>query len=141
MSDHKDGKKYYKRKTSKNNYTVPQMMVPVYPQPMIYQNQFVAQPQPMFQMMPQTYGMVQPVIPQVAQTPMIAVPVGTPITVAQPVGTPILMPVRTIPTQTKTKTLKTNSKPIKKEPKNKAPNVIVKKYSHKQQKDDCCNIF
>ena len=138
MSEHNDRKKYYKKKSNKNIYAVPQMMVPVYPQQMVYPNQFIAQSQPIYQMMPQTSGMMQPIIPQMATTPMVAVPVGTPVTVAQPVGQPIFMPVKTIPTQTKTP--KTISKQIKKEPKKKAPNVLVKK-PLKQQKDDCCNIF
>ena len=136
MAEQNNGKKYYKKKTIKNNYAVQPMMVPIYPQPMIYPNQYVAQPQPMYQLMPQTYGMMQPVIPQATPNPIVAVPVGPPITIAQPVGAPILMPVATTPTPTQ----KIIAKPIKKAPKKKAPNILVKKYQ-KPQQDDCCNVF
>ena len=51
--------KYYKMENKKDKKPVPALMV--YPQ--AYPNQYIAQPQPMYQMATQPYGMVQP-IPQ-----------------------------------------------------------------------------
>ena len=121
-----NGQYYLKRKKGKE--TVPALMV--YPQ--AYPNQYVAQPQPMFQMPTQPYGMVQP-IPQATPQPMV-VPVGPPQYV--PIGQPVMMPVAT----PKPKPAVQPVKPVKKKPR-KPDKIIIIQKQPRPQEDDCCFIF
>ena len=123
---------YKEKKHSKNKYPLKQMMVPVYPQPpMLYQNQIIAQPQPVYQMISQPYQMVQP-LPQASPNPIVAVPVGPPVMVVKPVGHPVLMAQPVVAPQAFVQTIQ---KPQKK----KTQKIIIKK--HKPQEDECCNIY
>ena len=120
-----NGQYYVKKKKGKE--AVPALMV--YPQ--AYPNQYVAQPQPMYQMSTQPYGMMQP-IPQATPQPMVVpvgspqyVPIGPPVMMAQPVATPKPKPA---------------VKPVKKQPR-KPDKIIIIQKQPRPQEDDCCNIF
>ena len=121
-----------KKKHSKKNYA---MYVPAYPQAVPSPNLMVAQPQPLMPLTPQPIGMMQP-IAQGARGPIVAVPIGPPVTVAQPIGTPVMMaqpvpvpqPIPQPPPQ-----------PIIQKPKPKKPKTIIIRRYYKN--DDCCNVF
>ena len=123
-NDERQNKKY-KRKHSKKNMTPVPMMMPMNPQPMIYQNPMLVQPQPIYPIAP-AYPMMQPMpVPQMGPQPYVAVPIGPPRLAAIPVtrNVPVMTPI---------------NQP--KEEKQKEPIVIIKKY-YKEEEDSFCNIF
>ena len=93
-NDERQNKKY-KRKHSKKNMTPVPMMMPMNPQPMIYQNPMLVQPQPMYPIAP-AYPMMQPMpVPQMMPQPCVAIPVGPPKLAAIPVtrNVPVITPI------------------------------------------------
>ena len=121
---------YYKKKNTNTKNKKPVQALMVFPQ--AYPNQYVAQPQPMYQVATQPYAMMQPT-PQATPQPIMVpvgspqyVPIGPPVMMAQPVATPkpVVKPV----------------KPVKKQPR-KPDKIIIIKKQPKPQEDDCCNIF
>ena len=129
-NDERQNKKY-KRKHSKKKVTPAPMMMPMNPQPMIYQNPMIVQPQPMQPMNPiaPVYPMMQPMtVPQMGPQPCVAVPIGPPRLAAIPVtrNVPVMTPIN----QPKDANKKKQKEPI----------VIIKKY-YKEEEDSLCNIF
>ena len=119
--------KYYQINNGNKKKPVKALMV--YPQSS--PNQYIAQPQPMYQMATQPYGMMQPV-PQV--NPQMVVPVGPPQYV--PIGQPVMMaqPIVT------PKPVAKQVKPVKKQPR-KPDKIIIIQKQPRPEEDDCCNIF
>ena len=131
-----------KTKTKKiYKYPVQPMMVPVGPQPVIYPQPIMGQPQPIYPVTPQPIAM--PAMQQVQinpQTgnPVIAVPVGPPVTVAQPIAPPTLIPAQPVATPVQPQVI---AAPVvtPQPPVNQKPTIIIKRYYPKD--DGCCNIF
>ena len=146
MDDDTQPQPKIKKKRSKKNYG---MYVPVYPQCMAYPNQMMTQPQPMMAMTPQPQPMVamapQPVpmmqpIVKGAEGPIMAVPIGPPVTVAQPIGPPVMM-AQPVPAQVVQPIPQPPPQPVVQKPKpklKKPKTVIIRRY---YREDDCCNIF
>ena len=118
--------KKYKRKHSKKNIAPVPMIMPMNPQPMLYQNPMLVQPQPIYPITP-AYPIMQP-IPQMGPQPYVAVPVGPPRLAAIPVtrNVPVMTPVN----KPKDANKKSKKKPI----------IIIKEY-YKKEEDSCCSIF
>ena len=124
-------------------YPMQPMVVPVGPQPVVYPQPIIGQPQPVYAMTPQPIAMPQMQPMQQVQinpqtgNPVIAVPVGPPVTMAQPLGPPTMVPAQAVVTPMQPQVIATPPPPPP--PVNQKPTVIIKRY---YQKDDgCCNIF
>ena len=127
--------KYQKKKTKKDyKYPNQPMKNPVRPQQAIYKQPIIGQPQP--------YNMAQPQYykgnPK-QRGPIVAVPIGPPITVAQPIGPPMYVPVQPgTPPPVQVAPVHIIQQPNY-QPVNRQPTIIIKRYY--KEDDCCCNIF
>ena len=140
-----DNQKVQHKKTkTKKVYKYPKqpVMVPIGQQPLIYPQPIMGQPQPIYPITPQpitTPAMQQVQINPQTGNPVVAVPIGPPVTMAQPIGPPTMMPAQAMTTPVTPQIIATPNVTPQPPVTQKPTTIIIKRY---YQKDDgCCIVF
>ena len=145
------------KKTNKNyKYPMQPMAIPVGAQQVMYPQPIVGQPQPIYQMAPQSQPYQMPIVQPIQRNPntgnpIVTVPIGPPVPVNPPAATPVVTPqppvvvmqpqpqIVTVPQPQIVINPAPNMTPMVVQAQGNNPPVVVIKRRYLE--DDCCNVF